>query len=215
MYKVKNYPVDNMVVNSPFGIRFHPIYKEWRWHNGIDIPKPIGTKLYAIADGKVVISKADNGGVNVGAGYYIVIDHGNYQSRYCHMRELSLSVGTKVKAGDVIGYSGSTGASTGPHLHFEIRLGIYNPSNFWAVDDKKKYLNATEPVKFLKENIMDLSWEEIIQISADKPELSINAIDTIVNISKLKSNIGDLEHLKYIPDLLVKVYKKGLENGGK
>ena len=99
-------------------------YMEWRWgrmHNGIDIAGggDYGQPFVA-ADGGTVIWSGDDGG---GYGNYVMIDHGNgYITVYGHASELACSTGDYVSQGQTIGYIGSTGNSTGPHLHFEIRL---------------------------------------------------------------------------------------------
>lgn len=94
-------------------------------YNGIDIAAPSGTPIYAAAAGNVVVAK-NNGGYNGGYGNYIVIDHGNgTQTLYAHMTSTAVSGGSVAK-GDLIGYVGSTGRSTGNHLHFEVR-GAKNP----------------------------------------------------------------------------------------
>ena len=104
-------------ISSGFGMRKHPVYKVQRMHTGIDIPAPKGTPIVASNSGEIII-KTKSGGY----GNYIVIDHGGGQATlYAHMSSFAkVNVGTKVKAGDTIGYVGSTGVSTGNHLHFEI-----------------------------------------------------------------------------------------------
>lgn len=94
-------------------------------HNGVDIAPPFGTAIVAAADGRVIVSRTS--GWNGGYGSYVVIQHGNgTQTLYAHMSSDIISVGSNVKKGQVIGYVGSTGVSTGPHLHFEVR-GARNP----------------------------------------------------------------------------------------
>ncbi len=106
---------------SPFGWRMHPVYNVWKYHSGIDIAAGQGTNVLAAASGTVILS------VNYGNASYgecIVIDHGGgISTLYGHMTRGSrrVSVGDKVSAGQVIGLVGSTGVSTGPHLHFEVR----------------------------------------------------------------------------------------------
>lgn len=102
---------------SGFGYRLHPIYKVRKKHPGIDFSAPLGTPIYATADG--AISKAQ---VRFsGYGKELVIDHGyGYQTRYAHMQEFAVKKGQKVKRGQVIGYVGNTGTSTAPHLHYEV-----------------------------------------------------------------------------------------------
>jgi murein DD-endopeptidase MepM/ murein hydrolase activator NlpD len=115
-------------ITSEFGMRFHPVLKYNKLHTGIDIGVPSGSKIVAANDGVVIIAK-----YNVAYGYYIVIDHGGgISTLYAHNKKLLVSVGQTVKKGQVISYSGSTGYSTGPHLHFEYRInGEYqNPLDY-------------------------------------------------------------------------------------
>lgn len=108
-------------LTSYFGWRQHPVYGTWRYHSGIDIAAGSGTNVLAAAPGTVILSM-DYG--NYSYGECIVIDHGGgISSLYGHMTRGSrrVSVGDKVSAGQVIGLIGSTGVSTGPHLHFEVR----------------------------------------------------------------------------------------------
>lgn len=107
-----------MRVSSPFGNRMHPIYKELRFHKGIDVAAPTGTPVYAIADGTIQIAK-----YGTGYGNYIKVAHtNNTQALYAHLSQIAVTAGQEVKAGQVIGYVGSTGDSTGAHLHFEFHL---------------------------------------------------------------------------------------------
>lgn len=122
-------------ITSPFGYRIHPILKTKRFHNGIDIDTGTGDPIYAIADGCVVKGKGDYDKVN---GNYVVISHGgSMYSCYCHLVKAKAKKGEIVKAGDVIGYSGSTGWSTGDHLHFGIKkvksgkTQFLNPLSFY------------------------------------------------------------------------------------
>jgi LysM repeat protein len=95
-------------------------------YNAVDLAAPTGTAIRAAADGTVTV--AHEGGWNGGYGSYVVISHSNgAQTLYAHMSKVNTSDGAAVSQGDVIGYVGSTGESTGPHLHFEIRNGIRNP----------------------------------------------------------------------------------------
>ena len=95
-------------------------------YNGVDLAAKAGTPVMASAAGTVVVAKS--GGYNGGYGNYVVIQHGNgSQTLYSHMSTVSTYVGATVVQGQVIGAVGSTGKSTGPHLHFEIRDGIRNP----------------------------------------------------------------------------------------
>lgn len=106
-------------LSSPYGPRFHPVLKEVRLHGGVDWAAPIGTPVIAALPGRIAVV-GDGGGY----GNVVYIDHANrVQSRYAHLDRFAptAKVGAQVKAGDLIGYVGTTGRSTGPHLHFEIR----------------------------------------------------------------------------------------------
>ncbi len=109
-------PLD-VEVGSGHGPRVHPIHGDVRMHHGVDMGAPAGTPIGAFAAGTVV-----EAGRRGGYGNLVVIDHGNgITSRYAHQSVLDVEVGQAVTAGQVVGRVGSTGASTGPHLHFEIR----------------------------------------------------------------------------------------------
>ena len=106
-------------ISSVFGGRYHPITGAWETHTGTDIPAPGGTPIQCAKDGIVTTSQ-----YNPSYGNYCIIYHGNgYATLYAHMRALpSVKVGESVTAGQVIGYVGTTGSSTGNHLHFELRI---------------------------------------------------------------------------------------------
>jgi murein DD-endopeptidase MepM/ murein hydrolase activator NlpD len=117
-------------VTSTYGTRLHPIYHTYRTHNGVDIGASYGSNVLAADGGKV--TKA---GYNSSYGYYIMINHGNGTSTlYAHMSKLLVSAGTSVSQGQVIGLVGSTGVSTGPHLHFEVYVNgsRTNPLNYFS-----------------------------------------------------------------------------------
>lgn len=111
---------DGFTINarSPFGPRRHPISGKMSFHHGIDVAMPVGTPLKAGADG--VVAHKGNGG---SGGVTLLLRHANnMHTVYYHLQKPStLPVGAQVKAGDVVAYSGNTGASTGPHLHYELR----------------------------------------------------------------------------------------------
>jgi murein DD-endopeptidase MepM/ murein hydrolase activator NlpD len=118
---------------SGYGYRIHPIYKVRKLHTGTDFSAPTGTPIYATGDGKVSTYKRSRAGY----GNHIVIDHGyGYQTLYAHMSKVDVKRGQKVKRGDVIGYIGSSGRSTAPHLHYEvIKDGRkINPINYFFND---------------------------------------------------------------------------------
>lgn len=103
-------------VTSPYGWRVHPVLGTKKFHAGMDLGVWTGTPVYALADGEVIYS-----GWMSGYGYVVMIDHGSLTSVYGHNSSLVARVGEKVKGGQLISYSGNTGLSNGPHLHFEMR----------------------------------------------------------------------------------------------
>ncbi len=108
-------------LTSPYGWRIHPVYGDRRFHSGVDLAANEGTPIYATRSGTVTKATYNNS-----SGYYVTINHGDgFSSSYLHMTRYIVSAGDKVSAGQVIGYVGSTGTSTGPHLHFTI---YYNGS---------------------------------------------------------------------------------------
>lgn len=102
---------------SGFGYRYHPVYKVRKLHTGIDFSAPIGTPIYATADGKVTMVEVSFKGY----GKQIEIDHGfGFKTKYAHMHEFAVKKGQLVKRGELIGFIGNTGLSTAPHLHYEV-----------------------------------------------------------------------------------------------
>lgn len=103
---------------SPWGPRRHPITRKQSFHHGVDVACPVGTPLIAGADGTVA-----HKGHGASGGHVLILRHaGNFHTVYYHLKEPShLNLGEPVKAGDIVALSGNTGASTGPHLHFEVR----------------------------------------------------------------------------------------------
>ncbi len=111
-------PLEGASLTSSFGMRNHPVLGGRRQHQGIDLAAPSGTPVYATADG--VVGRAD---WYSSYGLYISINHGaSMETRYAHLSRLAVAAGDNVKKGDLIGYVGSTGRSTGPHLHYEVRV---------------------------------------------------------------------------------------------
>lgn len=111
-------PLEGAQLTSSYGMRTHPVLGGRRKHTGIDLAAPTGTPVYATADG--VIGRAD---WYSSYGLYISINHGAaMETRYAHLSRLAVAAGDNVKKGDLIGYVGSTGRSTGPHLHYEVRV---------------------------------------------------------------------------------------------
>lgn len=123
---------------SGWGFRIHPIYKIKMFHYGMDFTAPVGTKIYATGDGVVKEVESQPSGF----GKFVVIDHGfGYETLYGHMSNFNVRVGEHVKRGNVIGFVGSTGTSTGPHVHYEVhKNGVpVNPQVYYFKD-----LNAKE-----------------------------------------------------------------------
>lgn len=111
-------PLQGARLTSDFGMRTHPVLGGRRKHKGIDLAAPTGTPIYATADG--IVDRAE---WFSSYGLFVGIEHGaNLETRYAHMSRLAVAEGQWVKKGDIIGYVGSTGRSTGPHLHYEVRI---------------------------------------------------------------------------------------------
>jgi len=111
-------PVENVRLSSDYGMRYHPVLGGRRQHKGVDLAAPVGTPIHASADG--VVSRAD---WFSSYGLYVSLEHGgNIETRYGHMSRLNVAAGQTVHKGDIIGYVGTTGRSTGPHLHYEVRI---------------------------------------------------------------------------------------------
>ncbi len=121
-------PCSYVAFTSPFGYRYHPLSGNWKMHYGVDLAGPQGTPIYAAKSGRVAIAS-----YNGSAGYHVEIIHeGGWASVYMHMTHYVVSKGDYVSQGQLIGYMGSTGGSTGPHLHFGISYnGTYvNPADY-------------------------------------------------------------------------------------
>lgn len=124
-------PYSNSYVTSPYGYRNDPISGAYKFHSGIDIsmPNAMGKNLVAVKSGTVIFTKYSNSGY----GNYVMVDHGGgYVSLYAHCKSLAVSTGQYVNQGQVIAYIGTSGYSTGPHVHFEIRINgeKVNPANY-------------------------------------------------------------------------------------
>ena len=124
-------PYSNSYITSPFGYRHDPISGAYKFHAGIDISMPgaMGKNLVAVKPGTVIRTVHSNSGY----GNYVMVDHGGgYVSLYAHCKSLAVSNGQRVSQGQVIAYIGTSGYSTGPHVHFEIRKNgeKVNPSNY-------------------------------------------------------------------------------------
>lgn len=137
-------PVANLSLTSTFGVRSDPFNGRARMHSGIDIPNPAGTPVYATADG--VVGRAERAG---GYGNLVQIEHGNgLETRYGHLSRILVEANAHVHKGQLIGLVGSTGRSTGPHLHYEVRVAgqAVNPVPFVQGNDYLLALNTKPPV---------------------------------------------------------------------
>ena len=111
-------PLQSAMLTSDYGMRTHPVLGGRRNHKGVDLAQPTGTPVYATADG--IVSKAEP---YSSYGNYIQIEHGGeLQTRYAHLSGYAVGAGEQVRKGQLIGFVGSTGRSTGPHLHYEVRV---------------------------------------------------------------------------------------------
>ena len=143
-------PISNRSLNrvaSGFGYRIDPIYKDRRLHAGLDFTAPIGTPIYAAADGVIKDAGFNTGGY----GNRVVVNHGfGYETLYAHMVRIKARVGTRVKRGEVIGYVGSTGKSTGPHLHYEVH----------------KNGTQLDPIYFFYNDLTPAQFDRILKLAA-------------------------------------------------
>lgn len=142
-------PVSNKELNriaSGFGMRIHPIYGIAKMHSGLDFTTPQGTPIYATGDGTVTTA-----GYNTGTGNEVVINHGyGYETKYLHMVRIKARRGQRVKRGEVIGWVGSTGASTGPHCHYEVHING----------------NPVDPVYFFFNDLNAEQYDRVLKIAA-------------------------------------------------
>jgi murein DD-endopeptidase MepM/ murein hydrolase activator NlpD len=130
-------------ISSLFGMRLHPVYRQYIHHNGVDLGGHTGDEIYAAGDGFI----SANGWVS-GYGNNIIVNHGfGYQTRYAHLSRILVTSGQWVKRGEVIGEMGSTGISVGPHLHYEViyRGQVVNPTSYFQTDmDPKEFEKIIE-----------------------------------------------------------------------
>ena len=142
-------PVSNKDLNriaSGFGMRLHPILKIYRPHNGLDFTAPVGVPIYATADGRV-----DKAEFNGGFGNHVIIKHGyGFETVYGHMVRIKARAGESVKRGEVIGYVGSTGLSSGPHCHYEVhRNGV-----------------PVDPIYYFYQDLTPTQFDRILKLAA-------------------------------------------------
>ncbi|HRP31042.1 MAG TPA: M23 family metallopeptidase [Agriterribacter sp.] len=134
-------------VASGFGYRIDPVYKTVKMHAGLDFAAPQGTPIYATADGVVRVA----GNTGNGYGNHVIINHGyGYETLYGHQYRIKAKVGLRVKRGELIGWVGSTGKSTGPHLHYEVRKN-------------KRHI---DPIYFFYNDLTPEQFDRIVKIAA-------------------------------------------------
>ncbi len=196
-----NKPCDIWKITSPFGEDIFRGVK--RWHNGVDVGIPVGTPIYAVADG---IVKATNNDLK-GYGLYIVIEHTKVFicSLSAHLSKFNVKVGQLVKQGQIIGYSGNTGLSSAPHLHFEIRDCLYN--NFW-VKENGKYKYPINPIPLLEEREEEVA-EKIYNTLVEIPDWGKPTIEKLLKKS-LKGNEKGLNINETMLRILVINDREGL-----
>jgi murein DD-endopeptidase MepM/ murein hydrolase activator NlpD len=135
-------PISNKISNSiasGFGTRIDPVYKVEKFHAGLDFAAPQGTPIYATADGRIKQAGYDEGGY----GNHVVVSHGyGYETVYGHMVRIKARVGRSIKRGEVIGWVGNTGKSTGPHCHYEVH------KNSTPVDPVYFFYNDLTPEQY-------------------------------------------------------------------
>ncbi len=181
MIKLRKLPLDSITVNSLFGPRDLTLDgRTYWWHNGIDLKADLGTPVYAVAEG---IIKRTVESVN-SYGMYLVVDHGKFGTLYAHLSSYVVQEGQTVSAGDILGYTGQTGAVTAPHLHFEIRVCEYD--NFWerCACDSSVFMRCIDP-KICFDDYEERNAEIAVDLAADivkkSAGLEDKTIDYIVN----------------------------------
>lgn len=210
LIKFEKWPCKSKVITSKFGPRWGTV------HPGIDIapiePSVDGDELFAPADGMVVVSKINGGGLSSGYGYYSVIQHNGFCTLYGHQRSLLLKVGQTVKAGQVIGYMGHTGncissiGGTGTHLHFGLYEGDYGAHIFNTDIKVSRAINPEPYFNNIKKEVIELNWKEIIKQVTSDPERWEEAINVAVAAAKADGDLGTLEIFKFLPKLIEKIY---------
>ena len=155
-------PVQHARISSGYGKRKHPVTGKMKFHRGQDFAVNIGTPVYAPADGVVEVVRPSN----KGSGNFLRLQHAyGFSSSYSHLQKFKVQSGYFVQKGDLIGYSGNSGLSSGPHLHYEVRFvgRPLNPRPFvdWGVDN----------FETLFSNVRGIRWESLV----DKVELRVSS----------------------------------------
>ncbi len=150
------FPVESRQVTSPFGMRRHPIEERMAEHGGVDLRAPRGTPIYATADG-VVEWAAKHRSSGLGKMVRLIHNYG-FSTVYGHMDDILVNSGQYVQRGDLIGYSGNTGASTAPHLHYEVR----HLNRRLDPDPFMRWSMSEYDILFVKENRVE--WESLVEV---------------------------------------------------
>ena len=144
-------PLTQSRLSSGFGLRYHPIYKIRKLHTGIDFGARVGTPIYATGGGKVTKVSTSF----YGYGKQVEIDHGfGLKTKYAHLSEFKVKVGQRVKRGELIAYSGNTGTSSGPHLHYEVH----------------KNRQKVNPIHYFYQDISSREYEKLVKLASIENE---------------------------------------------
>ncbi len=177
-------------ITSHYGARKDPITGVSSYHNGIDIALPLGTHVYSVADGTVLIAT-----YSAGYGFYVKIGHDlnedgqyDYYTLYAHMQSYRVKVGDTVLNGETIGYSGSTGKSTGPHLHFEVR----NKDD--QREDPEPYLNGI----YEKNSILNSNTVAILPLTNEQANIYATNLLSQINKAGFHTRAGTVSAAKYL-----------------
>lgn len=162
-------PLHNMKITSGYGIRVHPVHGKWKRHTGIDLKAPVGAPIYAAADGKVL--KAC---YYAGYGKYVRIKHvGAVDTAYGHLSRMAVRPGQRVRQGQIIGYVGVTGVTTGPHLHYEVMKN-------------GKFIN---PLSVIKQGPQKLIGKKLAKFNQFKKEVNLQVVGLTPSINRKVSKV--------------------------
>lgn len=184
------YPIEYTGVTSSFGWRINPIQDKKQFHTGTDLRAKMNTPVYATADGIVEVARSKS---KIGYGKLLVLNHVlGFKSLYAHLNKIIIGTGEFVKKGQLIGYTGNTGYSSGPHLHYEVRyIGVaLNPKNFmdWDLKNYGKIFEQEKRVKWesLAKGIK-WQWTLLKQLSSQKePKLQARSTSDVNYMSMAK-----------------------------
>ena len=156
-------PLKNTRVTSPYGYRIHPITKKKKFHRGIDLRAKMRTPVKATANGVVVYSRSKDMG---GFGRVVKIQHSfGFMTIYAHLNQTKVKLGDVIRKGEVIALSGTSGASSGPHLHYEVRYGgkILDPKDFitWNFKNYDKIFTKQRRVE----------WESLVRLISEQHKM--------------------------------------------